>query len=431
MALYDEMTLRLLKRWQAPILADTMAMVHYRALARLCERWVAPGDAAFCNDLLAGQGAVESTEPARKLVECFARIRNEPALAAMFRDLEPAALRAALSISSDPAAASFRAWLAEYLERYGSRSMNELKLETPTMREDPGFLFVTLQNYFRAPEVALASLKPPTDLREEAEARVRAVLRGHPLRRLFFFWVLRRTAMHVRDREAMRFARSRVYGLVRRLFLSYGSALEAAGILRSRDDVFFLSVPELQAYAEGRSLTQDLAALAAMRREEYHGFAAAGEPPDRFHTVGLPYYDVGVDYVPDAPPGNATGDVLRGTCCCAGLRRGVVRVIRSPDDDLRLSGEILAAPRTDPGWIPLYPSVSALLIEKGSVLSHSAIVAREMGIPTIVGIDNLMNRIADGDEVEVDAAAGTVRILSRSGKGSNEDSAEDSETGAP
>ena len=78
---------------------------------------------------------------------------------------------------------------------------------------------------------------------------------------------------------------------------------------------------------------------------------------------------------------------------------------------MRLSGEILAAPRTDPGWIPLFPSISALLIEKGSILSHSAIVAREMGIPTIVGIDNLMNRLRDGDEVEVDAALGEIRIL--------------------
>ncbi len=75
------------------------------------------------------------------------------------------------------------------------------------------------------------------------------------------------------------------------------------------------------------------------------------------------------------------------------------------------------APRTDPGWIPLYPSISALLIEKGSVLSHSAIVAREMGIPTIVGIENLTRRLQDGDEVEVDAGAGTVRILSSQASG--------------
>ena len=125
----------------------------------------------------------------------------------------------------------------------------------------------------------------------------------------------------------------------------------------------------------------------------------------------MPYHEQ--KYAAEGGIANLAGSVLKGMTCCAGIRRGKVRVIRVPEDDLRLSGEILVAPRTDPGWIPLYPSISALLIEKGSVLSHSAIVAREMGIPTIVGIENLTKRLRDGDEVEVDAGAGTVLILSQ------------------
>jgi pyruvate,water dikinase len=90
--------------------------------------------------------------------------------------------------------------------------------------------------------------------------------------------------------------------------------------------------------------------------------------------------------------------------------QGKVRVIRDAQDDLRLSGEILAAPRTDPGWVPLFPSASGLLIESGSVLSHSAIVARELGIPAIVGIRGLMAHVADGQEVRMDAGAGVVEL---------------------
>ncbi len=409
MELYEDMLRDFTRRWQAPILADTLAMIFYKSLAVLSAKWVAPWDTGFPNDLLSNQGNVESTEPTRKILECFAEIRDDAYLTNLFRVTPVEGILAAVRNSREDGARRFLAWLDGYLSQYGSRSMNELKLEVPTLEEEPTFIFTTLKNYFSAPELALASLNHSSSaLREAAEARAAAALKGHPLRGLLFRWVLKNAVRNIRNREAMRFARSRLYGLMRRLALAYGRHLADAGILELRDDVFFLSIQELQAYTEGRSLTQDLAGVAAQRKREYAGFAAE-EPAERFHTVGLPYHRH--DYAPENEIGNVDGNILKGQSCCAGIRRGKVRVIRNPEDDLRLSGEILVASRTDPGWIPLYPSISALLIEKGSVLSHSAIVAREMGIPTVVGIENLINRIKDGDEVEVDGGAGTVRIL--------------------
>ena len=99
---------------------------------------------------------------------------------------------------------------------------------------------------------------------------------------------------------------------------------------------------------------------------------------------------------------------LQGVACCPGRVAGPVKVMASPRDDMRLSGEILVAGRTDPGWVPLYPSARGLLIERGSVLSHSAIVAREMGLPTIVGIPGLLDRLRNGQFVEMDGATGSV-----------------------
>ena len=86
-------------------------------------------------------------------------------------------------------------------------------------------------------------------------------------------------------------------------------------------------------------------------------------------------------------------------------------MIRSAKDDLSLNGEILVAARTDPGWVPLYPSASGLLIERGSLLSHSAIMAREHGLPAIVNIPNLIAQVEDGMTVEMDATLGVVRIV--------------------
>jgi pyruvate,water dikinase len=101
---------------------------------------------------------------------------------------------------------------------------------------------------------------------------------------------------------------------------------------------------------------------------------------------------------------------LRGIGCSPGVVSGEVIVISDPRDDVRLEGEILVAERTDPGWVPLYPAVSGLLIERGSVLSHSAVVAREMGIPTIVGITGLIATLESGQHVTMDGSAGTVKI---------------------
>jgi len=101
---------------------------------------------------------------------------------------------------------------------------------------------------------------------------------------------------------------------------------------------------------------------------------------------------------------------LTGTGCCPGEVTAPVRIVSSPRDHLDLNGCILVAGRTDPGWVPLYPAVKGILIERGSILSHSAIVAREMGIPAIVGIQGLLASLTDGQIVTMNGQTGTIRL---------------------
>jgi pyruvate,water dikinase len=104
----------------------------------------------------------------------------------------------------------------------------------------------------------------------------------------------------------------------------------------------------------------------------------------------------------------ATGENRKGVGCCPGVVRGRARVILDPRNAEILPGEILVAPRTDPGWILLFPSAEGLLVEHGSLLSHSAIVAREMGIPAVVSIESLTAWLKTGDLVELDGSTGRV-----------------------
>jgi pyruvate,water dikinase len=410
--LYREMEEQLLWRWKAPIVNDFFVMVFYGTLKRLCAAWCGDASGSLQNDLLCGEGGIESTEPTKALLRLAAEARRDPGLAALLRE-RPAEDNAAL-LPGDPRFPEFAAGIARYLELYGLRCMNELKLEEPTLRDDPRFLYRVLANYVSSPDPAMLDVAAmegrERDIRRAAEARALAAL--SPLRRPVFRWVLGNARLGVKNRENLRFARTRIYGLLRQLLRSIGERFAQEGILRRPDDVFFLTLDEVWGYVQGAAVTADLQALADLRRREFDAYRSEAErfPDDRFETFGLPYHRNRFRARrPPAAAGAAVG--LRGVACCPGVVEGPVKVVRSPQDDVRLQGEILVAERTDPGWVPLYPSASGLLIERGSILSHSAIVAREMGLPTIVGIPGLVSTLRTGERVRMDGAAGTVERL--------------------
>jgi pyruvate,water dikinase len=286
--------------------------------------------------------------------------------------------------------------------------MEELKLETITLGEDPAILVGMVRAYLATSAVDdVAAFDRERRIRSDAEAAVDRELHG--FRRLVFGHVLSRTRLRVRDRENLRFERTRVFGVVRRIFLTIGKELADRGHIAEPRDVFYLTLDEVFAHFNGTSATSDLRALTFRRKDEFTGFTAEAAPPDRIETFG-PL----ADWRPVALQSDVThGDELRGTGCCPGVVRGTVRVVTDPRGARDLAGNILVAERTDPGWTLLFPVCSGLLVQRGSLLSHSAIVAREMGLPCIVGLPGLMSWLQDGDEVEMDGTTGLVRRLTR------------------
>ena len=104
-------------------------------------------------------------------------------------------------------------------------------------------------------------------------------------------------------------------------------------------------------------------------------------------------------------------DTRRGLGCCPGVVRGRVRLVINPRAVQLRAGEVIVAERTDPGWVMLFPLASGLLVERGSLLSHSAIVARELGLPAVVALAGVTAWLKDGDWVELDGGSGVVRRL--------------------
>jgi pyruvate,water dikinase len=320
-------------------------------------------------------------------------------------------------VSSDPQFAEFQQQFNEYLRLYGFRCMDELKLEEYSLRDRPHLVYQVLRNYLALNDAAAIDVaameQREQKVRREAEAKVQQALGGvlkWP-KRFLFNAVLKRARLGVKNRENMRFARTRIYGLLRELLRALGNRLAEEQLLDEPQDVFYLTIDEVWDFVKGTAVTTNLRELARLRRKEFDGYRSpeCPRPDDRFETYGMAYHRNALRNPKQTVAAPQDG-VLRGTGCSPGQKRGEVIVIADPRDDVKLSGEILVAERTDPGWVPLYPAVSGLLIERGSILSHSAVVAREMGIPTIVGISGLIATLKSGQIVTMDGAAGTVKI---------------------
>lgn len=157
-----------------------------------------------------------------------------------------------------------------------------------------------------------------------------------------------------------------------------------------------------------------MAALARQRRAEFKRHEREDAPPDRFTTRGpIHRYRSFEHRAADASADG--GDLLQGVGACPGRVRGRVRVVSDPRGARLEPGEILVARQTDPGWVVLFPAASGLLVERGSLLSHSAIVSRELRLPCVVSLPGVTSRLTTGDRVVLDGSTGEVRIIGEEG----------------
>ena len=409
LAIYGDLQRRLLMRWTPPLVNDFFCMIFHSALRKQCAQLLCDGEeargAAMANALLAGQGDLESTAPTRALLERAARLRAAPWAVELFDSsaTDHEVLEGALR---DP---TFGRWLDAWMLRYGDRCIDELKLETTPLREQPEFVIASLRNYLRGQPLDPSQFGAGERRRRQmAEQQARTQLTGW--RRALFLWVLSRARETVATREDLRFLRTRIFGLVRDIFRALGVHMAATGAIDDPSDVFYLQLEELFGWVEGNTPSTAWQGIVQLRRAEFDAYRQLPGPPERFHTWGPVHRHN--RFAGKRTKATLDDDgMLRGTPCYPGVVEGEVVVLQDPGAGARLDDDILVTPRTDPGWVPLFPSISGLLVERGSPLSHSAVVAREMGIPTVVGVRGLTALIHDGVRVRMDGAAGTVKPL--------------------
>ena len=315
---------------------------------------------------------------------------------------EPAVLAAAFNAKELPPV--LQAGLERFLQRYGHRAVAEIDVGMSRWSDDPTHIIGVLANYLRLENPALAPDLQFSNAAEEAESHVvrltAEATRHGRIRGALVRAALRRARLFAGLRELPKY--QLVLGLaeVRRQLRQVGESLAAAGKIGDPDDVFFLDTVEArQGIATGTRLHQ----LVAQRREAYalelerrhvpRVLLSDGTEPEAVRPVGAA----------DAVPG-----ALAGSPASSGTVTASARVILDPVGAHLEPGEILVAPSTDPGWTPLFLTAGGLVMEMGGPNSHGAVVAREYGIPAVVGVPDATIVLSTGQRITVDGGAGTV-----------------------
>ncbi|MFE8069851.1 phosphoenolpyruvate synthase [Marinobacteraceae bacterium S3BR75-40.1] len=408
----------LLHCWTTPILNDFYVMMSNQQVHKWLEKAGVEGIEAVQNNLMSGEEGIESTEPTKFLLALADRIRKDPELTRLVRETPDERLMAVLQAQWPDV---YRQCL-DYIERYGDRTMGELKLESQTLRHDPAFMFQILRNFLLRGDLSLDRLaRNEQVLREEAESTAyTAVRNGFGERGLKRFRkAVQRLRAAVKHRENMRLARTRMFGLYRDIYETLGQRLHEAGELNDARDIFYVTVEELDGWMNG-TFVGGLAPTAEVRKAEFASYEGE-DLPHHFFTYGPVYHHNTPVYPYQAEDETlSSGSTLKGIGCYPGIVEQPVRLIFSPKDELSLDGQILCTVRTDPGWAPLFPTAGGLLIERGSTLSHSAVVARELGIPAVVNVPGITQRLQNGERVRIDGSSGEVRLLEREDSASPE-----------
>lgn len=395
-------------RWGITILSGYLALAGYVVASVLVRRWTDSPEVDL-TVLLPGGPPNRTLQSVHSTVALAEQINANPALSARVLTADP---RDTWNrIARGAYGGRLESDALTHLRKFGDRAMHDLKIEEPTPRQRPEMVIDALRPFI----VARATMQQ-TRLHESTAATAafdelrricpsrwrRAVLRA----------ALRVGRCLVKAREDTRFCRTQLYGFSREVMRRLGSDLAAAGCLDSPEDYVHLEAEELLGAFDGTSTHPDLRVLARTRKDAY--LRSCDRPALAANLTTAPPPIAAADLRRSAASSATAGSSteLTGLPSSAGIARGRAKLVLRPDvPPSECAGRILIARETDPGWLPLMLNATGLVVEHGSMVSHTAITGRMLGIPTVVAVPGATSKISDGDEVEIDGRSGSVRIL--------------------
>ncbi len=351
--------------------------------------------------VLRGAPSNPTTEMNLALWALAKQVQADPAMTILVQDTPPSRLADDYQHGNLPSL--LQHGLANFLATYGHRSVAELDLGVARWSEDPTYVLGILASYAAIRDPALAPDVQFQRAAQEASAMIaeltRRAKRKNWLHGLLVGFCLRRAHALGGLREMPRFCCSLLLAQARILLYPVGEELVRVRRLEAVGDIFFITLPEAH---QALSKT-DLRALVSARHALFERELARRHVPLVLLSDGTE-----PDFRPDIAA--FAHDSLQGTPASPGIVTASARVVLDPHDAHLKQGEILVAPSTDPGWTPLFLTAGGLVMEMGGAMAHGAIVAREYGIPAVVGVPQATERITSGMRLTVDGTTGTVII---------------------
>ncbi|MDE6241020.1 MAG: hypothetical protein K2M08_01215 [Anaeroplasmataceae bacterium] len=369
-ALYHKIEEDILSDFATPILNDCAVMFYNGRLTKKIKRKYKDQYTEIFATCIHSSGTMESAKVCKEYEDILKCIQEDATLLSDFKNLDPEELfnkyhSKEFEISKK---------IEEYILHFGSRVMNELKLETITMIENPVLLYKQIQEglaYQQEPNSEAPLVEIPKDIRKLAD----------------------KTRYYILNRERLRLKRTYIFSVVRNIFLAIGRNYRNEGKISSSRDIFYLTKEEVF------SLPENVEEVIKLRKKEMEYFR---KQPYYYRVSFYPHRVLPLKQ-------SSSKEELKGLSNGKAIIKGKVSVMKEVTDPFT-PGDIIVASRTDPGWISLFPLASGLIVEHGSMLSHSFVVARELGLPAVVGIPDVTKILKTGDVVTLDSVKGVVHI---------------------
>lgn len=387
--------------YAAPMVAPAVAAL--RMLSRLTDSTgVGHGVSPTVMQITRSVPRNPTTEMDLDLWAVAERIRSDTSTRQWFATQDGAGAAVALANGTMPPLA--RGAVTDFLARWGMRGVGEIDLGRPRWRDDPTDLLGTVVAYVQLPEEfsprrafaqgETAAEQAIAELTEKASSMSRGPARAGAVALLS-----RRVRALAGAREQPKFTVIQVMGICRDALLASGADLVELGVLERAEDIMFLQLQELLTLP-GSELSR-LAPLTAARRAAYDKERRRPRVPRVLVGDGRAYYE-GLSAGP--------GDIL-GSPVSPGAAEGLVRVVHEPARAELQPGEILVCRGTDPAWTPLFLTAAGLVTEVGGMMTHGSVVAREYGIPGVVGVHDATTRLRTGDRIRIDGSTGVIQLL--------------------
>ncbi len=411
---YEFLDLRF-HQWYRASLADFFAMIHYKLLGSFTKRFYGEKSIGVHNVLVQAIPGLISSEPLVDTYKIAQLIENNAAIKTAFHTKTATEVYEELNqnIQWEVLRKAFDA----YLEKWGFRCSGELMFFKENYIDNPIQFVELLQSYIRheAKDPRLVIAQKDKERRTAMKAFALKIFKKRHI--LFPLWLVEIGVLYslaalckqtISSRERVRYKQAEMYFRFKQVVKSIGKQAKTDNWLKEPDDIFYLSYKEIGELLSTSSMfSTKMASLVEQRKMEFEEQSKT-EFPEHFTT------DFGkrpTSVAPEIELQEGATEFI-GLAASGGRIKAQVKILESVLESDKLNkGDILVTKQTDPGWAMVFPLISGLIVERGGALSHGAIVAREFGIPAVIGIKNITAILKDGQEVILDGNLGKIQVL--------------------